>query len=74
MEVEITSAIETRPGVRSGKPCYVGTRIAVYDVLEYLASGMTTEEIVADFPELTPEHVRIAIGFAALRERRLATA
>jgi uncharacterized protein (DUF433 family) len=46
----------------------------VYDVLEYLASGMTTEEIVADFPELTPEHVRGAIEFAALRERRLATA
>ncbi len=64
----------TRPGVRSGKPCFVGTRIAVYDVLEYLASGMTTGEIVADFPELTPEHVRAAIVFAALRERRLATA
>ena len=61
------------PGVRSGKPCFIGTRIAVY-VLEYLASGMTTEEIVADFPELTPEHVRAAIEFAALRERRLATA
>ncbi len=61
-------------GVRSGKPCFVGTRIAVYDVLEYLASGMTTEEIVTDFPELTPEHVRAAIEFAALRERRLATA
>lgn len=66
--------IETRPGVRSGKPCFIGTRIAVYDVLDYLASGMSTEEIVADFPELTDEHVRAAIEFAALRERRLATA
>lgn len=66
--------IETRPGVRSGKPCFVGTRIAVYDVLDYLASGMTTGEIVADFPELTPQHVRAALEFAATRERRLASA
>lgn len=72
--MDLTTVIETRPGVRSGKPCFIGTRIAVYDVLEYLASGMTTEEIVADFPELTSEHVRAAIEFAALRERRLATA
>ncbi len=71
--VELTSVIETRAGVRSGKPCFVGTRIAVYDVLDYLASGMTVEEIVADFPELTAEHVRAAIEFAAMRERRLAT-
>ncbi len=72
--MDLTTVIETRAGVRSGKPCFIGTRIAVYDVLEYLASGMTTEEIVADFPELSPEHVRAAIEFAALRERRLATA
>jgi uncharacterized protein (DUF433 family) len=74
VDVDITSLIETRPGVRSGKPCFVGTRIAVYDVLEYLASGMSSDEIVSDFPELTAEHVRAAIEFAALRERRLATA
>jgi uncharacterized protein (DUF433 family) len=72
--MDLTTVIETRAGVRSGKPCFIGTRIAVYDFLEYLASGMTTDEIVADFPELTAEHVRAAIGFAALRERRLATA
>lgn len=71
--MDLTTVIETRPGVRRGKPCYIGTRIAVCDVLEYLASGMTTEEIVADFPEFTPEHVRAALEFAALRERRLAT-
>jgi len=65
--------IETRAGVRSGKPCFVGTRIAVYDVLDYLASGMTSEQIVSDFPELTNGHVRAAIEFAAMRERRLAT-
>ena len=72
--MELTDLIETRPGVRSGKPCFVGTRIAVYDVLEYLAAGMTAEEIIADFPELTVEHVRAALEFAALRERRLALA
>lgn len=65
--------IEVRPGVRSGKPCFVGTRITVYDVLEYLASGMTHEEIIDDFPELTETHIRAALQFAALRERRLAT-
>lgn len=71
--MQLSSLIEVRAGVRSGKPCFVGTRITVYDVLEYLASGMSTEEIVADFPELTAEHVRAAIEFAVLRERRLAT-
>lgn len=57
--------------MRGGKPCFVGTRIAVYDVLEYLAGGMTTADIVRDFPELTESHVRAALGFAAQRERRL---
>lgn len=64
--------IELRDGVRGGKPCFVGTRITVYDVLEYLAGGMTTDEIIADFPQLTAEHVRAALAFAASRERRLA--
>ena len=71
--MDLMSLIETRPGVRGGKPCFVGTRIAVYDVLDYLASGMTSAEIVDDFPELSDEHVRAAISFAAMRERRLAT-
>jgi len=72
--MDLTSLVETRPRVRSGKPFFVGTRIAIQDVLEYLASGMTTDEIVGEFPELTPEHVRAALWSAALRERRLATA
>ena len=71
--MDLTGLIEVRPGVRSGKPCFVGTRIAVYDVLEYLASGMTHDEIVRDFPELTENHIRGTLEFAALRERRLAT-
>ena len=70
--MELMSLIEVRDGVRGGKPCFVGTRIAVYDVLEYLAGGMTTADIVRDFPELTEVHVRAALAFAALRERRLA--
>jgi uncharacterized protein (DUF433 family) len=65
--------IDVRSDVRGGKPCFVGTRITVYDVLEYLAGGMTAAEIVEDFPELTEDHVRAALEFAALRERRLAT-
>lgn len=71
--MDLRDLIEVRAGVRSGKPCFIGTRIAVYDVLEYLASGMTEDEIVHDFPELTAAHVRAAIEFAALRERRLAS-
>ncbi len=60
-------------GVRSGKPCFIGTRIAVYDVLDYLAADMTPSEIADDFPELSEQHVLATIEFAALRERRLAT-
>ena len=70
--MDLTSLIDVRPDVRGGKPCFVGTRVTVYDVLEYLASGMTTDEVVADFPELTTDHVRAALAFAAMREHRLA--
>jgi uncharacterized protein (DUF433 family) len=70
--MDLTTIIEVRAGVRSGKPCFKGTRITVYDVLEYLAGGMTPEDIVADFPDLTDRHVRAALEFAALREHRLA--
>ena len=61
-DVALTGFIEARSGVRSGKPCFVGTRITVDDVLEYLASGMTAEAIVADFPELTVEHVEATLA------------
>ncbi len=66
--------ITIEPGKRSGKPCIRGLRITVYDVLEYLASGMTPDQIVADFPELTHEDIRAVLAFAADRERRLAGA
>lgn len=59
------------PGVRSGKPCIKGTRITVYDVLEYLAGGMSENEILSDFPDITKEDIRACLSFAAARERRL---
>ena len=58
-------------GVRSGKPCIRGTRITVYDILEYLAGGMSEDQILADFPALAREDIRAALSFAAARERRL---
>lgn len=67
------TTFEVRPGVRGGKPVYAGTRITVYDILEYLAAGMKVEMIVSDFPELTEANVLAALKFAADRERRLAT-
>lgn len=70
--VNLEELITLTPGVRSGKPCIAGTRITVYDILEYLAGGMTEQEILADFPSLKLEHIRAALAFAANRERRLA--
>ena len=63
--------ITLEPGTRGGKPCIRGLRITVYDVLEYLASGMTEAEILADFPDLEREDIRAVLTFAAKRERRL---
>ena len=63
--------ISIDPTIRSGKPCIRGTRITVYDVLEYLAGGMTEDQVVDDFPDLTKEDIRAALAFAAARERRL---
>ena len=58
-------------GVRSGKPCIRGTRITVYDILEYLAGGSSEDQILADFPSITREDIRAVLSFAAARERRL---
>ncbi len=66
--------ITIEPGKRSGKPCIRGMRITVSDILEYLASGMSVDEILGDFPELTEEDIRACLAFAAERERRLVTA
>jgi uncharacterized protein (DUF433 family) len=63
--------ISVDPAVRSGKPCIKGTRITVYDVLDYLAGGMSEDEILSDFPDLKREDIRASLAFAAARERRL---
>jgi uncharacterized protein (DUF433 family) len=63
--------ITIEPGKRGGKPCIRGLRMTVYDVLDYLASGMTVAEVLDDFPDLTEEDVRACLAFAADRERRL---
>ena len=65
--------ISVNAAVRGGKPCVKGTRITtVYDVLEYLAGGMSEDEILGDFPDLTRDDTRASLAFAATRERRLA--
>jgi uncharacterized protein (DUF433 family) len=71
MDSHLQDRITVEPGKRSGKPCVRGMRITVSDVLEYLASGMTEAEILADFPDLMTEDIRACLAFAAERERRL---
>ncbi len=68
---DLLKRITVDPGKRSGKPCIRGLRITVSDILEYLASGMTEAEIVADFPDLSSDDIRACLAFAAERERRL---
>jgi uncharacterized protein (DUF433 family) len=63
--------IVVEPEIRFGKPCVRGTRITVGDVLSYLASGMSAQGILADFPQLTGDDIRACLAFAAERERRM---
>jgi uncharacterized protein (DUF433 family) len=70
-DLNVLDRITIEPGKRAGKPCIRGMRITVYDILEYLASGMTQEQILGDFPELTADDIRACLAFAAERERRL---
>ena len=69
--MDYRAIVTIEPGKRGGKPCIRGLRITVYDVLEYLASGMSEAEILADFPDLTSDDIRACLAFAADRERRL---
>lgn len=64
----IVKYISIDPDIRFGKPCIKGTRIAVADILQWLASGMTNQEILEDYPLLKDEHIRAALTFAANRE------
>ena len=68
--MDYSKIITLDPGMRSGKPCIRGLRITVYDVLGYLASGMTHEQILSDFPFLTEEDIRACLAYAADGERR----
>lgn len=69
--MDYTAYISINPNIRFGKPCVTGTRISVYDVLSWLASGMSSEEIIDDFPHLNKEQILACLSFAADKERKL---
>lgn len=71
--MDYTSIITIEPDKRSGKPCIRGTRMTVTDALEYLAGGMSPDEIVAEFPDVSLDDIRACLAFAADRERKLAS-
>lgn len=62
--------IDINPEIRFGRPCVKGTRITVYDVLGWLATGMTTPQIIRDFPELNTQQIRACLAYAAQKERK----
>ena len=68
--MDYSQIITIDPGRRSGKACIRDLRITVYDVLDYMAAGMSQEEILADFPDLTETDIRACLAFAANTERR----
>jgi uncharacterized protein (DUF433 family) len=74
MNAHYQSIITIEPGKRGGRPCIRGLRISVYDILSYLAAGMTTQQILADFPYLTPEDIQACLAYAAERERQMVLA
>jgi uncharacterized protein (DUF433 family) len=69
--IEYKSIIKINPNKRFGKPCVRDTRITVYDILGWLASGMTYDEIIYDFPELTIDDIKACLAYAADREHKL---
>lgn len=70
MDMDYRALLTLEPGKRGGKPCIRGMRITVYDVLSYLAAGITVEEILADFPYLMMEDIRASLSYASDRERQ----
>ena len=74
MSVPYQSIITIEPGKRGGRPCIRGMRISVYDVLSYLAAGMTPEQILSDFPYLTQNDIQACLAYAAERERQMVLA
>lgn len=71
MERSYQQIISINPNIRGGKPIIRGLRITVYDVLSYLAAGMTPSEIIQDFPELTAEDIQACLAYAADREQSI---
>lgn len=69
--IDYKQYITIEPGKRSGKPCIRGMRITVFDVLSYLAAGMSIEEVLDDFPELTKEDILACLAFAADSEKKV---
>lgn len=69
--MDYTTYISINPSIRFGKPCINGTRISVYDVLSWLASGMSFDEIIHDFPQLNKDQLLACLSFAADKERKL---
>ena len=69
--MDYSNIIMIDPGKRSGKACVRDTRITVYDVLDYLAAGMTQQQILDDFPDLTETDIRACLAYAANAERRV---
>lgn len=72
--MDFSQYIEIIPEKRFGRPCIKGTRISVYDVLNWLANGMTKNEIIKDFPEINEVQINACLSFAAEREHRLRVA
>lgn len=70
-DIDYKGIITIEPGKRGGKPCIRNIRITVYDILNWLASGMTRQEIINDFPELNNDDITAALKFAADREARV---
>ncbi len=68
--MSILDRISVDPAIRFGKPCVRGTRITVGDVLGYLAGGMSEDQVLGDFPQLTKDDIRACLTYAAERERR----
>jgi len=68
-QIDYKKYIEVDPEIRFGKPVIKGTRITVYDVLQWLASGMTHEEIISDFPQITDKQILACLAYAANKER-----
>jgi uncharacterized protein (DUF433 family) len=74
MQIDYKNFISVNPEIRFGKPCLTGTRISVYDVLGWLASGMSNDEIIEDYPDVTKDMIYACLAYAAEKERKLKVA